>query len=313
MNKSVIGIIAIIVLGMIGTGASSYIVDEKEQVVLTQFGKPIGEAIKSPGIYFKIPFVQKANFFDKRYMEWDGDRAQVSTKEKQLIFVDTYARWEIIDPLQFFKRLRNERGAQSRLDDILDGETKVHIAKNKIRELVRSTNRTPLQSELLNIELKDSLDPIEIGRAKIQDEILKAANLQAAELGIVILDFRFKRINYVQEVKEKVYLRMNSERNNIARKFRSEGKGEASRINGEKERELLTIQSEAFRTAEEIKGKADGEAAAIYASAYNKSSQSRELYAFLKSMETFQRTFDDETSVILSTNSDLYKYLKSMK
>ncbi len=313
MKKGGIGIIAIIILGMIATGASSFIVDEKEQVVKTQFGKPIGEVITKPGIYFKIPFIQKANFFDKRYMEWDGDRAQVSTKEKQLIFVDTYARWEIIDPLQFFKRLTNERGAQSRLDDILDGETKVHIAKNKIRELVRSTNRTPLQSELLNIELKDSLDPIEIGRAKIQDEILKAANLQASELGIVILDFRFKRINYVQEVKEKVYLRMNSERNNIARKFRSEGKGEASRINGEKERELLTIQSEAFRTAEEIKGKADGEAAAIYASAYNKSSQSRELYAFLKSMETFQKTFDDETSVILSTNSDLYKYLKSMK
>lgn len=310
-NKGLILFGAVLLL-LLAVGASSFIVDEKEQVVITQFGRPVGSVITEPGIYFKIPFVQKANFFDKRYMEWDGDRAQVSTEEKQLIFVDTYARWQITDPLQFFKRLTNERGAQSRIDDILDGETKDHIAKNKIRDLVRSSNRTPLQSELLDGELKDSLDPIEVGRARIQNEILISANQQASDLGIVILDFRFKRINYVQDVKNRVYERMKSERYKIADKFRSEGQGEASRINGEKERELKTIQSEAFRKAEEIKGKADAEAASIYASAYNKSGQSKELYGFLKSMETFHKTFDDQTSVILSTESELYKYLKKM-
>lgn len=293
--------------------AFMFVVNETQQVVVTEFGKPVGEAITEPGIYFKIPFIQKANFFDKRFLEWDGDQAEVSTEEKQLIFVDTYARWQITDPLQFFKRLTNERGAQSRIDDILDGETKDHIAKNKIRDLVRSTNREAVQSELLEGEIKDSLVAITVGRAQIQADILRSANLQADDLGIVILDFRFKRINYIQDVKDQVYERMKSERYRIADKFRSEGQGEASRINGEKERELKTIQSEAFRTAEEIKGKADAEAAAIYASAYGKSSMSKDLYGFLKSMETFEKTFDGQTSVILSTDSDLFKYLKEMK
>ncbi|MFT4679325.1 MAG: membrane protease subunit HflC [Flavobacteriales bacterium] len=293
--------------------AFMFVVNETQQVVVTEFGKPVGEAITEPGIYFKVPFIQKANFFDKRFLEWDGDQAEVQTQEKQSIFVDTYARWQITDPLQFFKRLTNERGAQSRIDDILDGETKDHIAKNNIRDLVRSTNREAVQSELMEGEIQDSLVMIEVGRAQIQDDILSSANLQAADLGIVILDFRFKRINYVQDVKDQVYERMKSERYRIADKFRSEGQGEASRINGEKERELKTIQSEAFRTAEEIKGKADAEAAAIYASAYGKSSMAKDLYGFLKSMETFEKTFDGQTSVILSTDSDLFKYLKEMK
>lgn len=306
-------IIGGVVVALVLLFSSAFIVNETQQVVITEFGKPIGDPITEPGIYFKMPFVQKVNAFDKRYMEWDGDRAQVSTKEKQLIFVDTYARWQITDPLQFFKRLKNERGAQSRIDDILDGETKDYIAKNKIRDIVRSSNRTPVQSELIDGELKDSLVNIEVGRTQIQQEILKSANQQAADLGIVILDFRFKRVNYVQDVKNRVYDRMKSERNNIATKFRSQGQGEASRINGEKERELKTIQSEAFRRAEEIKGRADAEAASIYAKAYNKSNSSKELYNFLKSMETFQNTFDDNTSVILSTESDVFKYLKKMK
>jgi len=312
--KNKLIILAILVgAGLIILSSSVYVIDETEQVVITAFGKPVGDALTEPGIYVKAPFVQKANFFDKRYMEWDGDRSQVSTEEKQLIFVDSYARWQITDPLQFFKRLTNERGAQSRIDDILDGETKDHIAKNKIRDLVRSTNRTPVRSELTTGELKDSLTPIQVGRSQIQKEILISANEQAKDLGIEILDFRFKRINYVQEVQRQVFERMKSERYRIADKFRSQGQGEASRINGEKERELRTIQSEAFRQAEEIKGKADAEAALIYAKAYNKSAQSRDLYGFLKSMETYQKTFDDQTTVILSTDSDLYKYLKKMK
>ena len=195
----------------------------------------------------------------------------------------------------------------------LDGETKDYIAKNKIRDLIRSSNRTPIQSEFIDSELRDSLVPIEFGRSTIQKGILKSANEQTSDLGIEILDFRFKRINYVEKVKQRVYERMKSERNNIATKFRSEGQGEASSINGEKERELKTIQSEAFRKAEEVKGDADAEAASIYAAAYNRTSQSKELYGFLKSMETFHKTFDSETSVILSTESDLFRYLKRMK
>jgi len=312
MKKSLITILVIVVVALIVIAQSAYIVKESEQVIITQFGKPVGEAIKDAGIHFKVPFVQTANFFDKRYLEWDGDPNQVPTKDKKFIFVDTYARWQITDPLQFFKRLTNERGAQSRLDDILDGETRDFIANNYLEEAVRTSNRTPISSGAISEIVDDSLVQINVGRDSIQEYIQKSANLQTQDLGIEILDFRFKRINYVEEVRTQVYERMKSERFRIADKFRSEGQGEASRINGEKERELKSIQSEAFKVAEQIKGKADAEAAAIYANAYNKNSASRELYSFLKSMETFQKTFNNETTVILSTDSDLYKYLKSM-
>ena len=292
---------------------SAYVVNETEQVVITQFGKPVRDAVVEPGLKFKTPFIQKTNFFEKRYMEWDGDPNQVPTRDKKFIFVDTYARWQITDPLQFFKRLNNERMAQSRLDDILDGETRDYIANNNIEEAVRTSNRTPIPSGEISELIGDSLADISVGRARIQNMIRETANKQASDLGIQILDFRFKRINYVEEVREQVYERMRSERFRIADKFRSEGQGEASRINGEKERELNRIQSEAFREAEEIKGKADGEAAAIYADAYNRSASSRELYSFVKSMETFEKTFDENTSIFISTDSELFKYLKSMK
>jgi membrane protease subunit HflC len=300
----ILGVIFIILIAQ-----STYVVQEKEQVIVTQFGKPVGEPVLTPGINFKIPFIQSANFFERRYMEWDGEPNQITTKDKKFIYVDTYARWQITDPLQFFKRLTNERGAQSRLDDILDGATRNFIAKNNIEEAVRSSNRVPLSTDSL---IHDSLPNIHVGRAEIQKQILIEANKQTSDLGIVILDFRFKRINYVQEVQNQVFERMKSERFRIADKFRSEGQGEASRINGQKERDLKSIQSEAFRKAEEIMGDADGEAAGIYARAYNKSSQSKSLYAFLKSMETFENTFSGKTSVILNTDNELYKYLKKM-
>jgi membrane protease subunit HflC len=308
-TKSILISIAVVIILIVLNG-SVFIVQEKDQVVITQFGKPVGEAITEPGMYFKVPIIQAANFFEKRYMEWNGDPNQVPTKDKKFIFVSTYARWQITDPLQFFKRLTNERGAQSRIDDILDGDTRNFIANNNIEEVVRTSNRVPESSDTEIIG--DSLAKIFVGRDEIQQMILKSANKQTADLGITILDFRFKRINYVQEVQNQVYERMKSERYRIADKFRSEGQGEASRINGEKERELKNIQSLAFRDAEKIKGKADANAATIYAEAYNKSSQSRSLYGFLKSMETFEKTFDDETSIFISTDSELYKYLKKM-
>lgn len=304
---------AVIGLGLLFSIADGvYIVGETEQVIVTQFGDPVGDAVITPGIKVKIPFIQKIHVFDKRYLEWDGDRNQVPTKDKKFIFVDSYARWQITDPLQFFKRLGNERGAQSRLDDILDGETRNAIASHDLVEVIRTSNRKPLEDGLISDVVEDSLADIAIGRDKIQEQVQDFANRRASDLGIAILDFRFKRINYVEEVRKTVYDRMISERNRIADKFRSEGQGEASRINGEKELDLLRIQSEAFRKAEEIKGKADAEAAAIYASAYNQNSQSRELYAFLRSMESYRKTFDEKSSLILSIESDFYKYLYRM-
>jgi membrane protease subunit HflC len=300
-------LILVVLIGLMG---SAFTVQETEQVVVTQFGRPVRKPITEPGMYFKLPFIQDANFFEKRYMEWDGDPNQVPTMDKKFIFVDTYARWQITDPLQFYKRLTDERSAHSRLDDIIDGETRNFVAKNNLEEVVRTSNRTPVSSD--TELLVDSLNRIDVGRVKIEQMILESANKQTSDLGIAILDFRFKRINYVQEVQDQVYERMKSERFRIADKFRSEGQGEASRINGEKERELKNIQSGAFRDAEQIKGKADATAASIYAQAYDQTSQSRNLYGFLKSMETFEKTFDGRTSIFLSTDTDLYRYLKKM-
>ncbi len=312
--KEVKGIFFLIILGAIALVASQalYIVNEKQQVIITQFGEPQGEAITTPGLHFKVPFLQRANYFEKRYLEWDGDPNQVPTKDKVFIFVDSYARWQITDPLKYFERLGNERGAQSRLDDILDGETRNAVAGHDLVELIRSTNREANQEAVMVDIAEDSLQTISVGRGAIQDQIVDLANQRASDLGIEILDFRFKRINYAEEVRRTVYERMISERNRIADKFRSEGQGEASRINGEKERELLRIQSEAFREAETIKGRADAEAAAIYNDAYNRNSASRDLYSFTKSMEAYTKTIDTETSLIISTNSEFYKYLNSI-
>lgn len=311
-NKIIITVI-VAFLAFISLIGSIYVVDETEQVVVTQFGRPVGDAVTTPGLQFKVPFIQTANFFDKRFLEWDGDPNQIPTKDKKYIFVDTYARWQITDPLQFFKRLTNELGAQSRLDDILDGETRDFVANHDLIETVRTSNRTPESTGVIGEMIGDSLDQIDVGREKIQAMILQSANEQTKDLGIQVLDFRFKRINYVEDVRTQVYERMKSERYRIADKFRSEGQGEASRINGEKERELKTIRSQAFREAEEIMGRADAKAASVYSSAYNKSGASRQLYSFMKSMETFEKTFDDKTHVILSTDSELYKFLKSGK
>jgi modulator of FtsH protease HflC len=289
--------------------ASIFRVKETEQVVITQFGKPVGEPKTTPGLKLKVPFIQKTNYFEKRFMEWDGDPNQVPTKDKKFIFVDAYARWQITDPLQFFKRLTDERGALSRIADILDGETRDYIANHNLEEVVRSTNRVPTQSSSIGEEVGDTLSEITTGRLDIQKLILESANRRASDLGIVILDVRLKRLDYVEDVKTQVYERMKSERFRIADKFRSEGLGEASKINGEKERDLKTIQSEAYRKAEEIRGQADARATAIYAGAYDQSSSARNLYTFAKSMETFERTFDTTTTIILSTKSELYKYL----
>ena len=305
-------IVALLLIVAVLVAASAYVVNETEQVVITQFGKPVGDPVTEPGLHFKMPFIQDLHVFDKRFLAWDGEPNQIPTAEKKFVLVDAYARWQITDPLLFLQRLRDERGAQSRLDDILDGETRNAIASNEIAELVRNTNREAASVEGMDVSAQRMID-IRIGRQKIADAILKEANGRAEGLGIRILDFRFKRINYVENVRKEVYLRMISERQRIADKFRSEGEGEASKIFGEKERELKRIQSEAFKKAEEIRGKADAEATAIYAGAYDKSPESREFYQFLKSMEILERNLDRDTTLILTTASELYKFLNQMK
>lgn len=311
-NKLIFTIIGIFVVILI-LSQGLFIVKETEQVVITQFGKPVGQPIMEPGLKFKVPFIQTANFFEKRFLEWDGDPNQVPTKDKKFIFVDTYARWQITDPLQFYKRLTNERGAQSRLDDLLDGETRDNVANHDLVELVRNTNRQAIQTGQISKLIDDTLSDINVGRVAIQTKVQQAANQQAKDLGIEILDFRFKRINYVEDVRKRVYERMRSERYRIADKFRSEGQGEASRINGQKERELNEIQSEAFRKAEIIKGEADAKAAAIYADTYNQSTQSRDFYQLTKTLETYRKTLDSTTTVIFSNDSELFKFLKEMQ
>ena len=311
MKKNHIGYIVIAAVLIIVLSSSIYVMDETQQAIVTQFGKPVGAPRTAPGLHFKTPFIHKVQFFDKRYLEWDGDRNQVPTKDKKFIFVDTYARWEITDPLQFFIRLRDERSAQSRLDDILDGETRNAIASHELLDIVRSTNRDPEVTEDFMEEI-EILEDISVGRARIERIILEKANELTTDLGVRVLDFRFKRMNYVDEVRDRVYDRMISERNRIADQFRSEGQGEARKIEGNKERDLAQIQSEAFREAEEIKGRADAEATRVYANAYNRNRQSVELYKFLRTMESFEKSMDDKTNLIISSDSEFFKYLNKL-
>jgi len=307
MNRLLIPLIILVALVLFN---SVYIVQEPHQAIITQFGKPVGDPIMAPGLNFKIPFIQKVHRFEKRFLEWDGDPNQLPTRDKRFIWVNNYARWRITDPLLYFQRLNNERGAQTRLDDILDGETRNAIANYDLVEVVRSTNRTPMATEV-DSEDEVTMEDIEFGRNVIRLEILANAQKRTADLGIEILDVRFKRINYVAEVQRKVYERMISERQRIAERFTSEGQGEAFRIRGEKDRELLRIRSEAYKTAQEIKGNADAEATNIYASAYNRSADTRSFYEFLQTMEAYKTTLDKESSLVLSTDSDFYRFLKT--
>ncbi len=313
MLKKTIGIVTAVVL-VIGFLLSYYTVLETEQVIITQFGKPVGEPIRDAGLHFKVPFLQKINPIHKQILEWDGQRTEMPTRDKLYISVDTFARWKIVQPLEYFKRLRDERSAQSRLDDILGSETRNAIAKHNLIELIRtSKDRVPLKDETLK-EISElsgkigNLQPIKKGRKKIEQEILSSASGKLAEFGIELLDVRFKRINYNPSVVEKIYERMISERQQIASRFRSEGEGEAAKINGNRQRDLSVINSEAYQKVQKIKGTADAKATDIYARAYGQSTAARELYGFLKSMETYKTVMND-TTVIFSTEGELFEYL----
>ena len=303
-------LVVAIFLAVLTFGNAGYVVDEAQQVILTRFGKPVGAPVSTPGFHLKMPFVTVVHYFDKRFLEWDGEANQLPTRDKRFIWVDTYARWRISDPLKFFQRLKDERGAQTRLDDILDGETRNSIANHDLVEVVRTSNRTPELDESQTVEERVTLEPIAVGRDRIREEILTKAQARTSDLGIEILDVRLKRINYVTEVQDKVFDRMIAERQRIAARFRSQGEGEALRIQGEKDRDLQQIRSEAYREAQEIRGKADAAATAIYAEAYDRSADTRKLYRFLKSMETLEATVDAETLLLLSSDGELFRYLK---
>ena len=306
MNRSTVAI-GVLLAALVVSTAAAYRVGEAEQVIITQFGDPVGDPITEPGLHFKIPFVQQANYFDKRFLEWSGSPNQVPTKDKRFIWVDTYARWRIVDPLRFFQRLRDERGAQSRLDDILDGETRNAVARYELIELVRNTNRDREDIPIAAEEEEVILNKIQKGRNQVSREILERAAERTSDLGLELLDLRIRRINYVEEVQRDVFARMIAERQRIAELYRSEGQGEAARIQGERERELQRIQSEAFKAAEELRGKADAEATAVYADAYNRDA---DFYAFTRSLETYENVMDPGTMIILDTGSEFLRYLE---
>ena len=307
MTRSTTVLLVILLAALVLLGQTAYTVSETEQVIITRLGEPVGDPVVESGLHFKIPFIERINVFEKRFLEWDGNPNQVPTKDKRFIWVDTYARWRIVDPLLFFQRLRDERGAQSRLDDILDGETRNAVAQHDLIELVRSTNRNPEDVPIESEEESVILDKIAQGRQEITREILTTAASRTADLGIEILDLRFKRINYVEEVQQDVFARMIAERQRIAQQFRSEGQGEAARIDGERERELAQIVSEAYREAEALRGEADAEATRVYAEAYNSDA---DFYAFTKSLETYEETMDPSTVFILGTDSELLRFLR---
>jgi len=302
-------LIILIALALITAWSSFYTVAETEQVVITQFGEPIGKPIDAPGLHVKLPFVQEVNVFDKRWLEWDGSANQVPTRDKKYIWVDTYARWRIADPLRFFQRLRDERSAQSRLDDIVDGETRNVIANHDLIESVRRSNRPfELGDAAQDVISEEAAVAVQHGREKITRMILERASAVMPDYGIEMVDVRIQRINYIDTVQAKVFERMISERKRIADRYRSEGQGKSAEIRGRKERELKKIESEAYRKSQEIMGKADAEATTIYAAAYGRSP---ELYRFLRTMETYRSTVDAKSTLVLSTEGDLFRYLQS--
>lgn len=317
--KRSIQVILLIVLagGVFASTGSVYTVGEVQQVIITQFGKPVGDPITTAGLKFKVPFVQEVNPIDKRVLEWDGNPSDMPTKDKLYISVDLFARWRITDALQYFLRLRDERSAQSRLDDILGSETRNAVAKHELIEIIRTTkDRVPLRDTLLTEAERDlnmgALVPIQKGRKLVEQEIFTAAAEKVRVFGIELLDIRFKRINYNESVRPKIFDRMISERRQIAERFLSEGNGEAARIRGNRVRDLNKIQSEAYKQVEEIRGLADAKATEIYASAYNQSPKAVTFYEFTRTMQAYKSIIAQNTTLVLSTDSDLFKFLKGM-
>lgn len=305
-------IAALFLIVLLFVTGTVYTVREGQQVVLTQFGKPSG-TITEAGLHFKLPFIVKVNVIEKRFLAWDGESAQMPTRDKTYIQVDTFARWKISDPLLYFKTLRDERSALSRLTDILGSETRNAVAKHDLLEVVRSTkDRKPERTDLQN-EKEAVFEPIKIGRREIEKNVFEIAKTKLEDIGIELLDLRFKRINYNQSVAPQIYEQMISERQQIAERFRSEGAGEAARTMGKMEREVKRIESEAYLKIQSILGEADAESTRIYAEAYGGTPERESFYEFVKTLEAYDKILDENTTVILSTDSDLFKLLKGSK
>ena len=307
-----------VALFVVAASSAIYTVSEVEQMIITQFGKPVGEPVTTAGLKVKLPFIQAVNPIAKHVLEWDGNPTDMPTKDKLYISVDLFARWRITDPLQYFLRLRDERSAQSRLDDILGSETRNAVAKHELIEIIRTTkDRQPLRDTLLTDAEREldmgTLVPIQKGRKLVEEQIFKAAAEKVQVFGIELLDIRFKRINYNESVRPKIYDRMISERRQIAERFLSEGNGEAARIRGNRVRYLNKIQSEAYREVEEIRGVADAKATEIYAQAYNQSPEAVAFYEFTRTMQSYKSIISENTTLVLSTDSELFKFLKGME
>ncbi len=304
-------VLAVLVIIAFVSGAV-FVVDETKQVVITQFGKPVGEPITTAGLHFKKPLIQQAHYFEKRLLDWDGDPNQIPTRDKKYIWVDVTARWKIIDALKFLQSVGNEMGAHSRLDDIINSATRDAVTSHLLVEAVRNSNRILETKEVGEdvIVTEEALERIEVGRQQLTRAILEKAKVLAPQYGIGIIDVRIKRVNYVEDVRNKVYDRMIAERKRAAEKYRSEGRGKSAEIEGQVAKELKLITSEAYRQAQIITGKADAGAISIYAKAY---SQDPDFYSFLKTLETYRETIDENSTVILTTDSDYYGYLKSLQ
>ena len=315
MNKFIyiIAVPVVLVVILFASGVA-YTIDETQQVVITQFGQPIGNPLRDAGLHFKMPFIQQANYFEKRIMQWDGNSNQIPTKDKRYIWVDTTARWKIVDALKFLQSVTNETGAHARLDDVVDSATRDFVTSHNLVEAVRNTNRLMEDGVIAAagdefVFFDDDIERINVGRENLTRQILVQASQIVPQYGIELIDVRIKRINYVKEVQERVYERMISERKRAAEQYRSEGQGRRAEIQGQTIKELDQISSEAYRIAEEKKGEADAEATKIYADAYN---NDPEFYGFLKTLETYKDTIDKDTSIILSTDSEYYEYLKDI-
>ncbi len=313
-NLAAFLILAIVLTGVLIISGALYVIDETKQVVITQFGDPIGQPITKAGLHFKMPFIQQANYFEKRILEWDGNPNQVPTKDKRYIWVDTTARWRIIDALKFLQSVSNETGGQARLDDIIDSATRDYITSHNLVELVRDTNRIMTEQATgtendSSDQISGEIEKIEIGREALTRGIIKEASKIVPQYGIELIDVRIKRINYVSEVQQKVFERMISERKRAAERYRSEGQGKRAEIEGRMAKELQEIQSEAYKVAEEIKGKADAEATNIYAEAYN---NDPEFYAFLKTLDTYKNTIDSNSTILFTTDSEYLNYLEKV-
>ena len=307
----ILGILVILVIALFISGVV-YIVDETKQVVITQFGRPVGEPITTSGLHFKTPFIQRAQYFEKRLLDWDGDPNQIPTKDKRYIWLDTTARWRISDALKFLQSVGTETGAYARLDDIINSATRDAITSHLLVEAIRNSNRileTKVEGEEV-IVAEDALEKIKVGRQTLAGMILEKAKVLAPQYGIELIDVRIKRINYVEAVGRKVYERMIAERKRAAEQYRSEGEGKRAEIEGQLGKELKQITSQAYRKAQGIRGKTDAQTTKIYADAYNKDPA---FYAFLKTLETYRKTIDENSTLILTTDSDYYKYLKGLK